>query len=80
MNYLALLRKGFQASASRLASSKCPSSRYLGWDPDPNIRFQLMRDQNLPPDALTEMRQFRPMSAVTRNVLQNYFDGQNEQY
>ncbi len=24
--------------------------RYLGWDPDPNIRFQLMRDQNLPPD------------------------------
>ena len=24
--------------------------RYLGWDPDPNIRFQLMRDQNMPPD------------------------------
>jgi hypothetical protein len=24
--------------------------RYLGWDPDPNIRFQIMRDQNLPPD------------------------------
>ena len=29
MNYLALLRKGFQASASRLASSKCPSSKSL---------------------------------------------------
>lgn len=24
--------------------------RYLGADPDPNIRFQLMRDQNMPPD------------------------------
>jgi hypothetical protein len=24
--------------------------RYLGWDPDPNIRFQIMRDQNLPKD------------------------------
>ncbi len=24
--------------------------RYLGSDPDPNIRFQLMRDQNQPPD------------------------------
>jgi hypothetical protein len=24
--------------------------RYLGNDPDPNIRFQLMRDQNQPPD------------------------------
>jgi len=24
--------------------------RYLGWDPDANIRFQIMRDQNLPPD------------------------------
>jgi len=24
--------------------------RYLGTDPDPNIRFQLMRDQNQPPD------------------------------
>lgn len=24
--------------------------RYLGADPDPNIRFQLMRDQNQPPD------------------------------
>jgi len=24
--------------------------RYLGTDPDPNIRFQLMRDQNMPPD------------------------------
>ena len=24
--------------------------RYLGWDPDPNIRFQIMRDQNLPND------------------------------
>ncbi|MGA8002440.1 MAG: hypothetical protein WCA05_12365 [Pseudolabrys sp.] len=21
--------------------------QYRGWDPDPNIRFQLMRDQNL---------------------------------
>jgi hypothetical protein len=24
--------------------------RYLGADPDPNIRFQLLRDQNQPPD------------------------------
>ena len=24
--------------------------RYLGTDPDPNIRFQIMRDQNMPPD------------------------------
>jgi len=24
--------------------------RYLGSDPDPNIRFQLLRDQNQPPD------------------------------
>ncbi|MFY9598617.1 MAG: hypothetical protein WB540_08870 [Pseudolabrys sp.] len=24
--------------------------RYRGTDPDPNIRFQLMRDQNLPND------------------------------
>ena len=24
--------------------------RYLGWDPDPNIRFQIMRDQNQPKD------------------------------
>jgi hypothetical protein len=24
--------------------------RYRGWDPDPNIRFQLLRDQNLPHD------------------------------
>ena len=24
--------------------------RYLGTDPDPNIRFQLLRDQNQPPD------------------------------
>jgi hypothetical protein len=24
--------------------------RYLGNDPDPNIRFQLLRDQNQPPD------------------------------
>lgn len=23
---------------------------YRGWDPDPNIRFQLMRDQNMPND------------------------------
>jgi hypothetical protein len=24
--------------------------RYLGWDPDSNIRFQIMRDQNMPHD------------------------------
>jgi hypothetical protein len=24
--------------------------RYLGTDPDPNIRFQILRDQNQPPD------------------------------
>lgn len=24
--------------------------RYLGWDPDANIRFQIMRDQNMPHD------------------------------
>jgi hypothetical protein len=23
------------------------AGQYRGWDPDPNIRFQLMRDQNL---------------------------------
>jgi hypothetical protein len=45
-----------QAQASRSQSAHDVKAvygwdgRYLGTDPDPNIRFQLMRDQNMPPD------------------------------
>lgn len=45
-----------QAQASRAQPAHSAKAvygwdgRYLGNDPDPNIRFQLMRDQNMPPD------------------------------
>ncbi len=49
-------KKGAAPKAHVSHTQRSPDSvrawdgRYLGSDPDPNIRFQLMRDQNQPPD------------------------------
>jgi hypothetical protein len=49
----AAARDAYTSQAQRAHDGKAIYSwdgRYLGWDPDPNIRFQIMRDQNMPHD------------------------------
>ncbi len=49
-------KKAAAAKAHATQTQRTPNGiyswdgRYLGADPDPNIRFQIMRDQNQPPD------------------------------